>query len=171
MSLITGASGSASAAASVDGCSPGDHHNDHCWSRWGSDFDAFGYLHVRTNRDPRTVALEADRAALVQQMIRKYGCSEATFSTIFFSGPRRKFCTQTQSGQNPHTKWALFSTFRFTYLSIGGDRNQKKCIFELPGPCPFEWYRCCCFDLLSLKVDFFRGHFPYKMRSLAFEDQ
>ena len=56
-------------------------------------------------------------------------------------------------------------------VRIGGDRNKKKYIFELPGPCPFEWYRCCCFDLLSLKVDFFRGHFPYKMRSLAFEDQ
>ena len=29
--------------------------------------------------------------------------------------------TQTQSDQNPHTKWALFSTSSSTFLLIGGD--------------------------------------------------
>ena len=29
--------------------------------------------------------------------------------------------------------------------------------FGRPGPCLIEWYRCCAFDLLSLKVNFFRA--------------
>ena len=34
------------------------------------------------------------------------------------------FFTQTQSDQNPHTKWAIFSTSSITFLKIGGDRKD-----------------------------------------------
>ena len=32
-------------------------------------------------------------------------------------------------------KWAIFSTFRFTFLSIGGDRMHNTYFFGRPGPC------------------------------------
>ena len=79
-----------------------------------------------------------------------YGYSETTLSTkIFFSTYRCLFLTQTQSDQNPHTKSAIFSTFRFTFLGPLVDRMYNTYFFVRPGPCLIEWYGCCCFDLLS----------------------
>ena len=49
-------------------------------------------------------------------------------------------------------KMAIFSTLRCIFLSIGGDRNNNTYLFVRPGPCLIEWYGCCAFDLLSLKV-------------------
>ena len=53
----------------------------------------------------------------------------------YFETYKCLFFTQTQSDQNPHTKWALFSTLSSTFLLIGGDRNNNTYFFGRPGPC------------------------------------
>ena len=61
----------------------------------------------------------------------------------FFFGPRRISCTQTQSDQNPHTKWALFSTLRFTFLSACDSLFDSEGIFERPEPHGLRKYGHC----------------------------
>ena len=51
-------------------------------------------------------------------------------------------------------KWAIFGTFRFTFLGPLVDRNNDTYmyLFVRPGPCLIEWYGCFCFDLLKLTL-------------------
>ena len=52
------------------------------------------------------------------------GTLRPPYQHFFFPTYRCLFKTQTQRDQNPHTKWALFSTLSSTFLRVGGDRNK-----------------------------------------------
>ena len=69
------------------------------------------------------------------------------------------FFTQTQSDQNPHTKWALFSTLRFTFLSACDSLFDSEGIFERPGPQGLGKYGHCQIGYHRKKIDIFHPAF------------
>ena len=76
-----------------------------------------------------------------------------------FSTYRCLLFTQTQSDQNPHTKWALFSTLSSTFLSAYDSLFDSEGIFERPGPQGLGKYGHCQIGYHRKKIDVFHRVF------------
>ena len=60
-------------------------------------------------------------------------------------------------------KWAIFGTFRFTFLGPLVDRNNNTYLFVRPGPCLIEWY------MYDVVVSIFLRREPCKNETLLYQ--